>query len=310
MSLRLPITWPSGYNQLINYCENTMSNSWPTSNPTGRRLLAVFAHPDDETLGTGGTLALYSKRGVEVYLICATRGEVGEAATGLKGFASIGEMREDELRSAASVLGLKDVYLLGYRDSGMPGALDNSHPQALEAAPLEQVARQIAGYIRKIRPQVVMTFDPIGGYGHPDHIAVHRATVAAFDTAGDPAQDIDGLPPYAPQKLYYATFSRRTLRWAVRLMRLLGRDPHHFGRNRDIDLASLADVDFPTDASVSVREVQQIKARATAFYVSQTGGIGRIVRWLQRWFGGSETFMRAIPPAEPGRLERDLFEGL
>lgn len=279
------------------------------SSNASRRLLAVFAHPDDETFGTGGTLALYARRGVEVHLICATRGEVGEAPPGLRGFASIGEMREDELRSAASVLGLKTVHFLGYQDSGMPGSADNYHPQALAAAPVEQVARQVAGYIRQIRPQVVITFDPMGGYRHPDHIAIHRATVAAFGMAGDPAREIDDLPPYAPPKLYYATFSRRLLRWMVRLMRLLGRDPHRLGRNKDIDLAALAEVEFPVHASISIRGVRRVKEQAAARHASQVGGFG-LMRWLQRWLAGSETFMRAVPPAPPGLLERDLFEGV
>ncbi|MDO8691742.1 MAG: PIG-L deacetylase family protein [Dehalococcoidia bacterium] len=278
--------------------------------PTGRRLLAVFAHPDDETLGNGGTLALYARRGVEVHLVCATLGEVGEAPPGLKGFSSIGEMREDELKTAATVLGLKAVNLLGYRDSGMPGSADNLHPNALAAAPLEEVAMRIAGHIRRIRPQVVVTFDPIGGYRHPDHIAVHRATVEAFRLAGDAETEVDGLPPYTAQKLYYAIFSRRLLRWVVRISRLLGRDPSHFGRNQDVDLAALVEVDFPINASISIREVKILKERASAAYVSQVGGMGRIIRSLQHWFGRRETFMRAVPPPQPGHLEPDLFEGI
>ena len=287
-----------------------MTNSSSPSPSTGRRLLAVFAHPDDETFGTGGTLALYARRGVEVYLICATRGEVGEAPHDLKGFTSIGDMREDELRRAASVLGLKAVYFLGYRDSGMPGSPDNHHPQALASAPLEQVARQVAGYIREIRPQVVIAFDPIGGYRHPDHIAIHRASVEAFRMAGDLSQDLDSLPPYSPQKLYYSTFSRRLLRAVVRLLPLFGQDPHHFGKNKDIDLASLVEVDFPIHASVSIREVLRLKEQASACHASQGGGLSRPVRWLQHWFGGSEEFMRAIPATPPPHLERDLFEGV
>jgi LmbE family N-acetylglucosaminyl deacetylase len=244
----------------------------------GGRLLAVFAHPDDETFGTGGTLALYARRGVEVHLICATRGEVGEAPTDLKGFSLVGEMREAELRSAAAILGLSAVHLLDYRDSGMPGSPDNHHPQALAAAPVQQVALQVAKYIRQFRPHVIMTFDPIGGYRHPDHIAVHQATKAAFGMASDAALDIDDLPAYAPQKLYYATFPRRFLRWAVRLLRLLRRDPRHFGRNKDIDLAALVDVDFPTHASISIRKVQRLKEEASVMHGSQIGGMGRVLR--------------------------------
>ncbi len=284
-----------------------MSTSTQLAN---RRLLAVFAHPDDETFGVGGTLAFYARQGVEVYLVCATRGEVGEAPTGLHGFSSIGEMREDELRHAASVLGLKQVYFLGYRDSGMPGSPDNHHPQALVAAPVGHVARQVARYIRRIRPEVVITFDPIGGYHHPDHIAIHHGTVEAFGLAQDPGQDIDHLPPYNPQKLYYLTFSRRLLRWAVRLLRFVGRDPRRFGRNQDIDLTLLAENEFRIDASISIGTVIELKEQAAACHASQGGGIGLPFKWLQRWIARRETFMRAIPKTPPLRLEQDLFEGI
>lgn len=295
---------------LVRYYYGQMKTLSGSEGPPGRRLLAVFAHPDDETLGTGGTLALYARRGVRVDLVCATLGEVGEAPPGLRGFATIGEMRENELRSATAVLGVSAVHLLGYRDSGMPGSADNNHPQALAAAPVEDVARRVAVLIRRLRPQVVITFDPIGGYRHPDHIAIHRAAVAAFTMAGDSAQELDGLAAYSPQKLYFSSFSRRVLRWTVRLMRLVGKDPRRVGANKDIDLASIVEVEFPISASIPIREVQHIKQRATALYVSQVGGIAILLRWVQRLIGGSESFMRAVPPPQPGHVERDLFEGL
>ena len=276
-----------------------------------RRLLAVFAHPDDETFGSGGTLALYARRGVEVHLVCATRGEVGEAPPGLKGFASIGEMRESELRCAAGILGLAGVHFLGYRDSGMPGSPDNAHPQALAAAPVGEVARATARLIRRLRPQVVITFDPIGGYRHPDHIAAHRATVAAFRMASDPAAfPEDGLP-YAPQKLYFHTFPHGFIRVAVRILSLFGMDPHHFGKNRDIDIASLAEVDFPIHAKINVRTVIGVKQQASACHSSQGGGgtSGGAV-WLTRLLGASEDYMRAEPQPPPQKIERDLFEGV
>jgi LmbE family N-acetylglucosaminyl deacetylase len=274
----------------------------------GRRLLAVLAHPDDETFGTGGTLALYAQRGVEVHLVCATAGEVGEAPPDLKGFASVGEMRQSELRCAAQTLGLTQVHFLGYRDSGMAGSPDNRHPQALAAAPAEQVARRVAGLMRSIRPQVVITFDPIGGYRHPDHIAIHNATVAAFRRR-PPADPTTRRP--SPQKLYFHTFGRRYLRFAVRVLPLLGRDPHHFGKNGDIDLASLAVVDFPVHASISIRSVMDRKEQASACHSSQGGGrmLGPLA-FLQRWFAASEHYMRAVPPPAGRRRERDLFEGV
>ncbi len=277
---------------------------------TQRRLLAVFAHPDDETFGTGGTLAYYARHGVEVYLICATRGEVGEAPPDLKGFQSTGEMREDELRCAAGILGLKAVYFLGYRDSGMPGSPDNTNPRALAAQPIKAVARELARYIRELQPQVVITFDPIGGYRHPDHIAIHRATVEACRISGDPSQAIDNLPPFTPPKLYYSTFSRRFMRTAVRVLKLLRQDPEHFGTNRDIDLTSLVDVEFPIHATIPTREVARIKERAMACHSSQGGSLPAPLRWLQRLLGADETFMRAIPSEPPSRLEHDLFEGV
>ncbi|MCJ7585571.1 MAG: PIG-L family deacetylase, partial [Anaerolineales bacterium] len=148
-------------------------------------LLAVLAHPDDESFGMGGTLALYASRGVDVHLVCATRGEVGEVDD-LKGFASIAELREAELRCAAVHLGLKGVHFLDYRDSGMDGSPDNQHPNALAAQPLDEVAAKVVHYIRELHPRVVLTFDPIGGYRHPDHIAIQKATVRAFEQAANP----------------------------------------------------------------------------------------------------------------------------
>lgn len=273
-----------------------------------RRLLAVFAHPDDETFGAGGTLALYARSGVEVHLVCATRGEVGEAPPGLKGFASIGEMRESELRCAAGILGLAGVHFLGYRDSGMAGSPENAHPRALAAAPLPEAARAVAGFIRRLRPQVVVTFDPIGGYRHPDHIAAHRATVEAFRMAADPAAFPEDGPPYSAQKLYFHTFPHGFIRVAARILTLLGQDPRHFGKNRDIDIASLAEVDFPIHAKIDIRSVLDVKQKASACHSSQGGGrIGGVIGRLASLFGGVETFMRASPVPPPAQIERDLF---
>jgi LmbE family N-acetylglucosaminyl deacetylase len=276
-----------------------------------RRLLAVFAHPDDETFGAGGTLALYARRGVEVHVICATRGEVGEAPAGWKGYPTVGAMRESELRCAAQVLGLADVHFLGYRDSGMPGSPDNRHPQALAAAPLPETARATARLIRRLRPQVVITFDPIGGYRHPDHIAAHRATVEAFLRAADPAYYPEDGEAHSPQKLYFHTFPHGFLRWAVRILRWFGQDPSRFGKNRDIDIAALAEVDFPIHARIDIRPVLEIKQKASACHSSQGGGaMAGFQRWFARLTGGSETYMRAFPQPPPALVERDLFAGV
>lgn len=277
-------------------------------------LLAVLAHPDDETFGTGGTLALYAHQGVEVHYVCATRGEVGDVDPKyMQGFTSVADVRVSELRCAAGILGLAGVHFLDYRDSGMPGSVDNTHPQALAAAPIDEVAAKITHYFRLLRPQVVITFDPIGGYRHPDHIAIQKATAYAFEKVQqDPAVFPDGLPNYVPQKLYFQTISRTFFRLAVRLLQLFGRDPRHFGRNKDIDIASLAEVEFPINARINYSRVASQRAQAAACHASQGGGQQSqgLFGLAQRLLAGDETYMRAYPPVTSKKIERDLFEGI
>lgn len=277
-------------------------------------LLAILAHPDDESFGMGGTLALYNWCGAETHLICATGGEEGDVAPEyLAGYDSPSARRMAELECAAGQLGLASVTMLGYRDSGMAGTPANNHPEALAAQPLEAVVARVTHEIRRLRPHVVVTFDPIGGYRHPDHIAIQQATVEAFHAAGDPARFPGDLVPHAPQKLYFQTFSRGFLRAVVRLMPLFGRDPRRFGRNGDVDLAALAEVEFPIHARIDYLPVAAARQAAGACHASQGGGsplfrgpIGALFRLM----GGQETYMRAHPPAPSGLSERDLFEGV
>lgn len=278
-----------------------------------KTLLAVTAHPDDETFGMGGTLALYANRGVGVHLICATRGEAGEVEpVRLKGFDSIAALREHELACAARELGLAGVHYLDYRDSGMPGSADNQHPRALITAPVEEVACKVAELIREIKPQVVLTFDPNGGYQHPDHIAIHNATVKAFSMSGDPTVKIGNSAPFVPEKLYFHTMPRAFLKLAVRIMPLFGIDARHFGSNKDIDLVAVAQQDFPIHARIDYRVVAEKRNRASACHASQGGdaGSGYIITWLMRKFSPKETYMRSVPPVTGKVNETDLFEGL
>jgi len=258
-------------------------------------------------------LALYAARGVKVHLICATRGEAGTLdADCLDGFGSVAERRESELRCAAGVLGLAGVHFLGYRDSGMPGSADNDHPNALVGQALDEVAAGIAHIIRKIHPQVVLTFDPIGGYKHPDHIAIHKATLRACELAADP-NFMDEFPAYQPQKLYFHIIPKGLLKFAVSLMTLVGRDPRKFGRNGDIDLKSLVEEgDFPIHAEVDIRSVLDKKDAASACHESQLGGgtprRGPISWVMRKFLDQKELFMRAYPPPTRER-EHDLFSG-
>ena len=282
--------------------------------PSKPVILTVLAHPDDETFGMGGTLALYAKKGVEIHLVCATRGEVGNMDPELmKGYSTIGEVREAELKCAASELGLKAVYFLDYRDLGMPGSPDNVHPQALAAAPLEDVAKKVAGYIRLLKPQVVLTFDPIGGYRHPDHIAIHRATVEAFRIASDPDFiDPDGLPPYQPQRLFFQTMPRSFLKMAVFMVRLTGGNPRAYGQNKDIDLVSIANERFPVHAVINYQQFSEIRDRAAACHASQGGAevAKGIQGWLRKYFQSNEQYMQAYPVPEKSSRVKDLFQGV
>ncbi len=278
-----------------------------------RKLLAVLAHPDDETFGMGGTLALYSHRGVETHLICATRGEAGEIDPNFPcETADIADCRENELSCAANLLGLKTVHFLNYRDSGMPGAPDNAHPDALINQPADKVAADITHLIRQFKPQVVLTFDPIGGYRHPDHIAIHQATLAAFHAAGDPNRYPDGLAGFKPERLYYHTISRTFIRLGVFVIRLSGKDPSKWGRNGDIDLASIAAVTFPTHVRINYRPVTKLRDQASACHASQGGTqmTKGVMHWLRWLVGSSETFMQAHPAPSRKRVSNDLFEGV
>ncbi len=277
-----------------------------------RVLLAVLAHPDDESFGMGGTLALYASRGVDVHLVCATRGEVGAAdEEHMKGFKSIGEMREAELRCAAGILGLKSIHFLDYRDSGMPGSPDNNHPDAQVQHPVSEVAEKVVGHIRALNPEVVLTFDPIGGYHHPDHVHIHQATVMAFEHASDPDFAPDTGEPYSPGALYFHTMPHGFLKVAVFLLRLFGRNPRKFGRNGDIDLTAIAGVDFPVHARINIRQAWEKKSQAGACHSSQGGRSLRsgFLGHVQRLFAADETFMRSQPPFRKGsKPTRDLFQ--
>ena len=280
-----------------------------------RALMFVGAHPDDESFGPGGTLAKYAADGVRVVYVCATRGEAGESERPEASAAgSLGARRWEELRRAAEALGLAEVIYLGYRDSGMAGARDNQHPGALIAAPLDRVAQDVVAAIRRVRPHVVMTFDAIGGYHHPDHIAIHRATVRAFHEAGR-AEVAPGLgAPWAPAKLYFWVPARTRLRIAVGAMRLVGRDPTRCGRNRDIDLTRITAVDFPIHARIrlSGRAIAR-KQAAGACHRSQTAApraARRMVATLARCIGSTDLFTLAHPQPRDGLHENDLFEGV
>jgi len=290
---------------------------------SSKRLLLVFPHPDDESFGPGGTIARYAREGAAVHYACATRGEAGSVTSGLlKPFERlpadqrIGALREAELRCAADKLGLAGLHLLGYRDSGMAGSAENRDPRAFISADPDRVTGQLVQLIRAIKPQVLITFDPYGGYGHPDHIFAHHRTNEAFHAAGDPARYPDAGAPYHPQKLYWTAFAQSWLKWFVRLLPLFGRDPSKFGRNKDIDLREIAahSYPYPITTQIDVWPYYPIKAEASTCHASQIGPASmfeNLPRWLRRQVFGYERFTRVAPSTNGRRhRERDLFEGV
>jgi len=293
-----------------------VQSSWIKDAKNDKALLAVLAHPDDETFGPGGTLARYAAQGVDVHYACATRGEAGTVdAELMRGFATTGDLRWSELEAAVKILSLTGVHWLGYRDSGMPGAEDNRHPDALAQADHDVLVGKIVAVIRALRPQVVITFDSCGGYGHPDHVSIHYATQKAFALADDasqyPEQIAQGLSPFAPSKLYYTAFPKGFLKFVVTVMRLLGRDPAKFGRNQDINLAEIASWDQQITTRIDISRFLDIKQQASACHKSQAGP-GGMFGWLpgpiRRRMMGAETFTRALPPVNgQAPIETDLF---
>jgi len=185
-------------------------------------LMTVHAHPDDETIGTGGTMAKAVADGRRVILITGTRGELGEIVVPdmdtPENHARLGEIRMGELERAMRALAVTEWDNLGYRDSDMMGRSGNHDPRSFWQADLDEAARRLVWMIRRYQPDVVTTYNDFGGYGHPDHIRVHDVTVRAYSRAGDPSwypeqlapehggtgpsADQGGLAPWSPSKLY------------------------------------------------------------------------------------------------------------
>ncbi len=181
--------------------------------PKNRCLLALHAHPDDESSKGAGTMARYAGDGVRVVLLCATRGEEGDILNprmdqpGIK--ERMPELREAELQTACDLLGVERIYQLGYRDSGMPGTDSNKHPDAFANADAEEAVGRIVEIIRRERPEVVLCYDESKGYDHPDHVKVHEWGTRAFFEAGDESRFPERGVAWRPRKLYYfATFTK------------------------------------------------------------------------------------------------------
>lgn len=275
-----------------------------------RRLLISFAHPDDESFGLGAAIPKWIDEGVDVYLICATNGDVGSVPEELQGkFATTAELRLSELACARRYLKFKKVFMLGYRDSGMPGSQTSRHPDSLcylwQNAP-ERVTQEVMAVMRQVQPQVVVTFNRYGGYGHPDHIAIQRATTRAFECLQSEK------PGYRPQKLYYTSFAKITTRMQILRARLRGQDPRRMGRNGDVDVLKILDHIEPTHTRIPIADYFDVWERASQCHASQGGGrISRTSRLLRRLLYSKQGFTRVHPAPAGQRVdEDDVFAGL
>jgi len=265
------------------------------------KLMAVLAHPDDESLGFGGTLAKYSAEGVETYLVTATRGERGRFFSPDKKPepAEVGRAREAELRAAASVLGVREVLILGYPD----GAVDQIDAATAIAA--------IVRHIRRVRPHVVVTFGPDGAYGHPDHIAISQFTTAAVVCASDAgydARDDSRSSAHRVAKLYNLAWRNDKWETYQAAFRKLTSIVDGVARQANPwpDWAVTTEVDTASYWPVVWKAVCCHQTQ-----VSMYERLGQLSEEQQRVLWGSQEFYRVHSAANGGRkLENDLFEGL
>ena len=171
-----------------------------------KTLLAIFAHPDDEAFGNGGTLSLYAKQGVKVFLICATRGESGKITDpAIDPNTDKAKLREEELKTACKVMGINPPIFLDFQDSGRHERTQHSNEKALMNVDELEIERSILAHMAEIKPDIMISFDPHGIYGHIDHIKVHRAATAAFWSA-------DSVLSPAPKRLFYSAISTERMR--------------------------------------------------------------------------------------------------
>ncbi len=223
-----------------------------------RRLLLVHAHPDDETINNGATMARYVAEGAQVTLLTCTLGEEGEilvpelAQLAADQADQLGGYRIWELRGAMDALGVTDTRFLGgpgrYRDSGMMGVPANEHPRAFWNADLDEAVAHAVAVVREVRPQVVVTYDENGGYGHPDHIQAHRVAMGAVAAAADPGYRPDLGEAWTVAKVYWCCIPRSVLQQGIDAMAAAGDDTFFEGVTSAEDLPFAVPDDVVTAA--------------------------------------------------------------
>ena len=296
----------------------------PASPTAARRLLLVHAHPDDEVIGTGATMAGYAAEGVHVTLVTCTAGEEGEVL--VPELAHLAADREDrlaavrvvELANAMTALGVADHRFLGgvgrYRDSGMMGTPANDKPHAFWNADVDEAAGHLVKVVREIRPQVLVTYDENGGYGHPDHIQAHRVATRAAELAADPAFAPELGAAWEVAKIYWSVVPKSALAEGIRLMKEAG-DTSGF-----LAVDSVDELPFGTDDSVvttaidgsAYMEEKREGMRAHPTQISMKEGFFALSNAIGMNFMALEYYqlVKGVAERSDTELEKDLFAGL
>lgn len=272
-----------------------------------KRLLGLFAHPDDEG-SISGALLKYSISGDETGLVCATRGEVGEIADpALATPENLGQVREGEMRAAAEVLEVHNLWFLDYRDSGMAGTPENQDSRAFAQANAAEVVGKLVAIIRQFRPQVMVTFDESGAYGHPDHIAIYRHTTSAFYAAADAVQYPEHGPAHMVSKLYYTAFPRSF----IREMGTWLKSQNYEGSFSNLDPEKLGILDEQISVWLNVEPWLETKNRSWSMHRTQmdpNNAMAQLPEEIQHRWRSHEYYQLAASRVGPDIAgENDLF---
>jgi LmbE family N-acetylglucosaminyl deacetylase len=268
-------------------------------------LMAVHAHPDDEASSTGGVLAHYSAAGVRTVVVTCTNGEFGDAPGQVKpgeeghDEQAVAQLRLDELRQSAKILGVTHLELLGYHDSGMPDWEYRNRPDAFCNIPLDVVAGRITALIERYRPQVVVSYDPVGAYQHPDHVHAARAAAAAADTSPIPA------------KFYEIAMRRSGWRKVRDAMIAAGEDVAEWEETpEDREKMELEEQRITT--TIDISDVLALKREALLSHASQIADswFSKIPQDIAAEVFGQESFIRVTDRSGAPVPESDLFAGL
>jgi LmbE family N-acetylglucosaminyl deacetylase len=268
-------------------------------------LMAVHAHPDDEASSTGGVLAKYSAEGIRTVVVTCTNGEFGDAPGGIKPGQeghdpqAVAGLRLSELRESCEILGVSHLELLGYHDSGMPEWDYRNRPDAFCNIPQELVAARITALIERYRPQVVISYDDMGSYQHPDHVHAARSAAAAVSSSGLPA------------KFYQTAFRRSSWEKVMVALREAGVELDDFEDTPE-EQREMAEEERRITTTVDIRDVMKLKQDALQAHASQIA---------ESWFSkippdvvveafGDEHYIRVIDRTGASLPEDDLFTGL